>query len=148
MPLPYLPQNPNLQCKRIKKNGEQCKNPKAYGTPVCRYHGATPKLKRKFGSSNGNYKTGYFTQVEMLARQRNGSEMDAIKDLGLMVGLWDKKSGIKKGRPYTVHSDTHANQVLQLAQQMFLDHKQIRNFTHGRLIELIKDFEFKERYNL
>ena len=113
MPLPFLPLNPNLQCKQIKKNGERCKNPKAYGTPVCRYHGATPPASRKksYGKNNGNYKTGYYTQLEMLERQRWGSNFDALKKIGVSIGMFD---GVGRGRPFTLHPDTEANQILML----------------------------------
>ena len=81
----------------------------------------------------------------MLARQRTGSEMDALKDIGLLVGLWDEKSGIRKGRPFRVHSDTHANQVLRMAKEMFIDYKKTRNNEQGKLIELIKEYEYDRR---
>ena len=113
MPLPYLPLNPNLQCKRIKKNGERCKNPKAYGTPVCRYHGATPPASRKksYGKNNGNFKTGEFTQERIIQRQRSGSNMSALVQLGIACGMF--KAG-SVGRPWTLHPDTHANRVLAI----------------------------------
>ena len=113
MPLPFLPLNPNLQCKQIKKNGERCKNPKAYGTTVCRYHGAThPSSRKKFyGKNNGNYRVGDFTQEKMLERQRWGSNFDAIKKIGVSIGMFD---GVGRGRPHTLHPDTEANQILMM----------------------------------
>ena len=152
MPLPFLPLNPNLQCKRIKKNGEQCKNPKAYGTPVCRYHGATPPASRKksYGKNNGNYKTGYYTQVEMLERQRWGSNFDALKKLGASIVMYD---GVGRGRPFTLHPDTEANQILvmwnlqQRRRQRLEEHlkESVKGLTDSeleqRLIQILNEVE-------
>ena len=152
MPLPFLPLNPNLQCKRIKKNGEQCKNPKAYGTPVCRYHGATPPASRKksYGKNNGNYKTGYYTQLELLERQRWGSNFDALKKLGASIGMYD---GVGRGRPFTLHPDTEANQILmmwnkqQRRRQRLEEHlkESVKDLTdtelEQRLIQILNEVE-------
>jgi len=152
MPLPFLPLNPNLQCKRIKKNGEQCKNPKAYGTPVCRYHGATPPASRKksYGKNNGNYKTGYYTQLEMLERQRWGSNFDALKKMGVSIGMFD---GVGRGRPFTLHPDTEANQILmmwnkqQRRRQRLEEHlkESVKDLTdtelEQRLIQILNEVE-------
>ena len=155
MPLPYLPLNPNLQCKQIKKNGERCKNPKAYGTPVCRYHGATPPASRKksYGKNNGNYRVGDFTQKRMLERQRSGSNMNALVKLGISCGMF-KANPV--GRPHTLHPDTEANQILMLwnLKQRFRQKReeQIKESTKGktieeleqRIIEILNKVEGKE----
>ncbi len=39
-----------MQCKQIKKNGEQCKNHGAYGCKTCRYHGARRLISDLTGS--------------------------------------------------------------------------------------------------
>jgi hypothetical protein len=141
MPLPFLPLNPNLQCKQIKKNGERCKNPKAYGTAVCRYHGATPPASRKksFGKNNGNYRVGDFTQEKMLERQRWGSNFDALKKIGVSIGMFD---GVGRGRPFTLHPDTEANQILmmwnkqQRQKQKIQEH--LKESSQGKTIEEIE----------
>lgn len=138
MPLPYLPLNPNLQCEQIKKNGLRCNNPKAYGTSRCRYHGATPPASRKkvFGESNGNFKTGYYTQQESLKRQRTGSNMNALVKLGISCGMF-KANPV--GRPFTLHPDTHANQVLALQRKHKLAADETKDFIYRKLMEMIKE---------
>ncbi len=56
-----------MQCKQIKKNGEQCKNQGAYGCKTCKYHGAR---RIRFGELAPNYKHGGRTKEAMHSRER------------------------------------------------------------------------------
>ena len=56
-----------MQCKQIKKNGEQCKNHGAYGCKTCRYHGAR---RIKYGKEAPNYKNGDYTKSVFETRRR------------------------------------------------------------------------------
>ena len=44
-----------MQCKQIKKNGQQCKNYGAYGSKTCKYHGGH---RFRYGTEAPNYKRG------------------------------------------------------------------------------------------
>ena len=78
MPLPNVIKDPSLRCEAIKRsNHEQCRGIKAYGTTRCAYHGAN-RGKKQFKETNGNYKSGAYTQEE---QNRHREVMGRIKTL-------------------------------------------------------------------
>ena len=62
MPLPSVKFYGASQCKaQAKRSQTRCKNPAAYGMPVCRYHGARKAETIRYGQQHPNYKSGHFT---------------------------------------------------------------------------------------
>ena len=56
-----------------------------------------------------------------------------------MVGLWDEKSGIKK-EDRSESIEMLMQPGIKNGKEMF-DYKKTRNNEHGKLIELIKEYE-------
>ena len=56
-----------MQCKQIKKNGQQCKNHGAYGCKNCKYHGGH---RIRYGTEAPHFKTGQYTQEVFETRRR------------------------------------------------------------------------------
>ncbi len=73
-----------MQCKQIKKNGQQCKNHGAYGCKTCRYHGAR---KIRYGKDSPNYKSGNYTKSVFETRER----IRALNDIGVLCGFIHRK---------------------------------------------------------
>jgi hypothetical protein len=73
-----------MQCKKIKKNGEQCKNHGAYGCRTCRYHGAR---RIRYGKEAPNYKNGSRTKEAMETRKR----LRLLHHLGNLGGFIKRK---------------------------------------------------------
>lgn len=117
--------NNNMQCQRIKKDGEQCKNSALVGREYCKFHwGAVPS-----GRDNYRFKTGRWskdlpvrlaaTYLEMLhdeewldLKDDNALMMVRVEDLlgkidfGESIKLWEKLGNhYKKAVDYSHRGD-------------------------------------------
>ena len=93
--LKWLERHPELQCKRIKRNGEQCRNPRHYGCSVCRYHGAR---RIKYGKEAPNYRHGEWTAEAIKESQKVRARLGVLQRLGEACGFLPKKRGRKLGK--------------------------------------------------
>jgi len=83
--LPYIKNRCHAKCKR---SSEQCKNPKAFGTTVCRVHGAN-RTPRK-GSDCNFFKTGTDT------REMRRTQAAKFRELKVYEGLLDSEKPIQE----------------------------------------------------
>jgi len=85
MPLPNVVSGQTPQCRaRSKRSLRRCKNPCAYGMPVCRFHGARRPETVKRGADHPNFQHGRETQ------QRRHDRRDAsirLRDLENLMHL-------------------------------------------------------------
>lgn len=73
-----------MRCKKIKKDGTQCKNSTHYGCRTCRYHGAR---KIRYGKEAPNYKHGEFTKEAFETRVR----LRLLHHIGNVCGFIKRK---------------------------------------------------------
>jgi len=73
-----------MQCKQIKKNGQQCNNHGAYGCKNCKYHGGH---RIRYGTEAPNFKNGSRTKEAMESRER----LQALTEIGNLCGFMDRK---------------------------------------------------------
>lgn len=89
MPLPSMKFTRRCHAT-AKSTGTQCQNPAAYGSPVCRNHGARRPESIKRGADHPSYKHGNRTQAaEQEASQtaRRLRELESIaREAGLLTG--------------------------------------------------------------
>jgi hypothetical protein len=84
MPLPNL----NKRCTALcKARADQCRNPAAYGMPVCRFHGAHRPDTVKRGVSHGRYQTGEFSQAAIAEGRAAAVRLRDLEDMAFNMGL-------------------------------------------------------------
>jgi hypothetical protein len=77
MPLPAM--RTAKRCSaRAKSTGIQCQNPAAYGTPVCRFHGARKRSTVLTGQAHPNYQHGRATKA---VKDETSREMKELRFL-------------------------------------------------------------------
>jgi hypothetical protein len=79
----------SARCK--SRNLDQCRNPAAYGTPVCKFHGARRPGSVKRGTDHPQYRHGGET---LKARQRRVEGMTRIRrlvDIAVDAGFLKKR---------------------------------------------------------
>ena len=86
MPLPNVVRDPSLRCEATKRNGERCRGIKAYGTTRCVYHGAN-RGKKQFKETNGNYKSGTYTQEEQNRHREVMGRIKMLTKLAKQLGM-------------------------------------------------------------
>ena len=88
MPLPNITDGSSTRCRARTKsrNLEPCMNLAAYGTPVCRNHGAVHPDKRAKGKSHGRYTLGTNTQEKLATRRVEGAVIRNLEDILLLIG--------------------------------------------------------------
>ena len=88
MPLPNITDGSSKRCRARTKsrNLEPCMNLAAYGTPVCRNHGAVHPDKRAKGKSHGRYTLGTNTQEKLATRRVEGAVIRNLEDILLLIG--------------------------------------------------------------
>ena len=88
MPLPNITSGASKQCRARTKsrNLEPCLNLAAYGTPVCRNHGAVHPDKRAKGKSHGRYTLGTNTQDKLATRREQGAVIRNLEDILFLTG--------------------------------------------------------------
>ena len=87
MPLPNITDGKSRRCRaRTKSRGlEPCMNLAAYGTPVCRNHGAVHPDKRAKGKSHGRYTIGNNTQDKLATRRVEGAVIRNLEDILFLI---------------------------------------------------------------
>lgn len=88
-------QGNNMPLRRIKNfctatckaRQEPCKNPAAFGMPVCRVHGARKPESVARGAEHGRYKTGEFSQTSKAAYRAALIRLAELEAAGFRTGL-------------------------------------------------------------
>lgn len=84
-----------MPLRRIKKfctatcraTSAPCKNPAAFGMPVCRFHGAHKPETVRRGSDHGRFKTGQFTQATKATYRESAIQLMDLETIGFRVGM-------------------------------------------------------------
>lgn len=88
MPLPSVRLYGAKQCHaRSKRSGQQCKNPAAYGMPVCRYHGARASETILRGEDHPQYRHGHETLQMRQAHREAMGRLRTLVDLAVDHGI-------------------------------------------------------------
>ena len=88
MPLPSVIKHGARQCHaRCKATQSQCRNPAAYGTPVCRYHGARRPESIKRGKEHPNYLHGKETLKAKAERSATLSQLRTLEELMYLLNM-------------------------------------------------------------
>ena len=82
--LKWLERHPELRCKRIKRNGEQCKKAKAHHCSVCASHGAH---KIRVERTAPNFKNGNYTKSVFETRK----QLRMLTFIGNKLGFLKRK---------------------------------------------------------
>ena len=92
--LKYLSLNPELRCKRIKKNGEQCKKARVHGCSVCKSHGGH---RIRTGINAPNYRHGDYTKERIEESKAVRRRLGFLTLIGQRLGFLPRKRGRKFG---------------------------------------------------
>ena len=76
---------------RSKRSLERCKNPAAYGMPVCRFHGARRPDAVLRGPSHPLYRHGQETLDAKRSRVEAMTRIRALADLGVAGGFLQRR---------------------------------------------------------
>lgn len=88
MPLPNIVTGKTARCTAMcKARGDRCRNPAAYGVPVCRYHGARRSETVKRGANHPQYKHGRETLAAKAERSERLVELRDLEALSFALGL-------------------------------------------------------------
>lgn len=88
MPLPSVQNHGAQQCHaRAKSTGQQCLNPSAFNSPVCRMHGARKPASIKRGRDHPNYRHGWDTQAATKQRQQAMKRLKQLEGVCKQQGL-------------------------------------------------------------
>ena len=92
MPLPNVASGQTPQCRaRSKRSLERCKNPAAYGMPVCRFHGARRPDAVLRGPSHPQYRHGRETLETRRSRVEAMTRIRLLADLGVLGGFLKRR---------------------------------------------------------
>jgi hypothetical protein len=88
MPLPNIISGASKQCRARTKsrNLEPCLNLAAFGSAVCRVHGAVNPDKRARGKAHGRYTHGTNTQAKLATRKEQGALIRNFEDILFLIG--------------------------------------------------------------
>ncbi len=88
MPLPNITNGTSKQCRARTKsrNLEPCLNLAAFGSAVCRVHGAVNPDKRAKGKSHGRYTQGTNTKEKVATRKEQGALIRNCEDILFLLG--------------------------------------------------------------
>jgi hypothetical protein len=68
------------QCRAKSKSTQQlCKNPAAFGMPVCRVHGARKRSTIKTGAAHHSYRHGEKTNAVKVAHKHESQDIKKLK---------------------------------------------------------------------
>jgi hypothetical protein len=98
MPLPSVSKYGAKQCQvKSKRTGLPCKNPAAYGTNACRYHGAHRANTAMLGQQHPNYQHGNATKEARYIYSAASKNLRQLEAMGFKVGMFSgsKISGRK-----------------------------------------------------
>jgi hypothetical protein len=99
-PLPNVVSGRTAQCRaRSKRSLSRCKNPAAYGMPVCRFHGARRPETIKHGSAHPQFQHGRET-VEARRRRAEGmTRIRSLVDIGVLGGFINTRIAGRRPTP-------------------------------------------------
>jgi hypothetical protein len=92
--LKWLERDPELRCKRIKKNGEQCKKARVHGCSCCKSHGGH---RIRYGTEAPNYKHGEYTKERLEESKAVRSRLGYLTLIGQRFGFLPRKRGRRFG---------------------------------------------------
>ena len=116
MPLPNIRLGFARQCEcRSKRTGERCKNPAAFGTRACRYHGAYRQRRVLRGEDHPNYQHGEATNEARDEHSRAAARLHHLFDLGKAAGLYPAKDTIGRGRKSKFYKHLNPNDPTERA---------------------------------
>ena len=82
MPLPCVTRFGAKQCHaKCKATQQQCRNPAAFNTSVCRYHGARRPESIKRGKTHPNYRHGGETIEAKAERSKKLGELRELENI-------------------------------------------------------------------
>ena len=84
MPLPHITRFCRSTCRAT---GQPCRNPAAYGMPVCAKHGAHPRDTVKRGADHGGYKSGEYTQTAKAEGRAAAARLRDLETMAFNMGL-------------------------------------------------------------
>ena len=88
MPLPSVTAHPALRCSaKSKRSGRRCRNPSAYGQPVCRMHGARKPETIKRGTDHPLFIHGQETLEAKSERSARLTELREIEAIMFEIGM-------------------------------------------------------------
>jgi hypothetical protein len=92
MPLPNVLTGHTPQCRaRSKRSLSRCKNPAAFGMPVCRFHGARRPETVLRGPSHPLYRHGQETLEAKRGRVEAMTRIRVLTDLGVLGGFLKRR---------------------------------------------------------
>ena len=98
MPLPNVTNGTARRCRARTKSRDlaPCLNLAAFGTPVCKVHGAVHPDKRSKGNAHGKFKHGFDT-VEAIAKQRAvNNTLRSLEQALVVTGAVERRLLTKK----------------------------------------------------
>ena len=99
MPLPNITSGKTPRCKATcKARGDRCRNPAAYGMPVCRYHGARKPGAIQRGACHPQYRHGGETREAKAERHQMSVFFHEVEDLMFALELVAPRSTRTRGR--------------------------------------------------
>lgn len=72
---------------KAKSTGVQCQNPAAYGSPVCRNHGARRPESIKYGAEHPSYKHGNRTKAAEQQASQDAARLRTLEAMAHDAGL-------------------------------------------------------------
>ena len=110
MPLPNIRLGLTRRCEcRSKRSGQRCKNPAAFGTRACRFHGAYRQRRVLRGADHPNYQHGQVTLEARDEHSRAAARLHHLFDLGRAAGLYPAKDTIGRGRKSKFYKHLNPN---------------------------------------
>lgn len=70
-----------------RATSEPCKNPAAFGMPVCRFHGAHGPETVKRGEDHGCFKNGEYTQATKIAYRAAVKRLMDLESVAFQAGM-------------------------------------------------------------
>jgi hypothetical protein len=100
MPMPHVRSGLVPTCRaHSKRTGLPCQNMCAFGSPVCRMHGARRPESISRGMEHPNYRHGNETRAQRAERRRKSFELHQLVGLGNATGLFGGKVKLKGRKP-------------------------------------------------
>ena len=101
MPLPNITNGTSTRCRARTKsrNLAPCLNLAAYGTPVCRNHGARDPKKQKTGEDHHRFKHGKSTKEAQINKQEQLSNLKQIEDVMFLLGALEGRNHTRGNLP-------------------------------------------------
>jgi hypothetical protein len=92
-PLPNVVSGRTPQCKaRSKRSLRRCKNPCAFGMPVCRFHGARRPETIRRGHAHPQFRHGRETREARRRRVEAMTRLRYLTDLGVLGGFIKRRA--------------------------------------------------------